>query len=302
MSTIPEDQEGRPSPRPVGTGAYPRELAQFALPMRSTTETMWSRSNGDFTYTVTAATMHDANNVPYQEMPSGKYARAALFYLFSYARWTADKKLSLGASPSVYLKLAGVSKSGSAHREALRQLELVARAQFTVRQVSVVEDTARGPYESENLSGGVLAEDLRLWTPLAGGKSERLTSSVVISRYFEQMVDRAIPIPRSAWRYLMVHSKSALPLDVYVWLCHRLYQMPRESRISWTQLYQQFGSVSEMREFKRAFRKALKLVEAVYPEARITEEQGKTQRKGFSGFLLRPGSPEPIASSFHDSL
>lgn len=302
MSTIPEGQQDRPSPRPIGTGAYPRELAQFALPMRPTTATTWSRSNGDFTYTVTAATMHDANNQPYQQMPSGKYARAALFYLFSYARWSADKKFSLGANPSEYLKLASVPKSGTAHREALRQLELVARAQFTVRQVSVIEDTAKGPYESEQLSGGILAEDLRLWTPLAEGKSEKLTSSVVISRYFEQMVDRAVPIPRSAWRYLMEHSKSALPLDVYVWLCHRLYHMPRESRISWTQLHQQFGFVSEVREFKRKFRAALKLVEVVYPEARITEEKSKSQRKGFSGFLLRPGSPEPIASAFHDSL
>lgn len=302
MSTIPEGQQDRPSPRNVGTGAYPREMAQFALPMKPTNAKTWSRSNGDVTYTVSAGTLFEANNEPYMELPSGKYARAAIFYLFSHARWTKEGTLSLGVNPRQYLELAGVSSSGSGYAEAVRQLQLVARAQFTVKQTEVVEDTAIGPYEEAEIGGGILAEKVRLWTPLADKSPEQLTSAVVISRYFEQMVERAVPVPRTAWRYLMTKSKSPMPLDIYVWLCHRLFQMSDVSRISWTQLYEQFGSVSDMRDFKRQFRKALELVQEVYPEAKIKEEQGATQRKGFSGYVLRPGTPKAIESSFHDSV
>lgn len=294
MATIPDAELPPPI---IGTGAYARELTSFALPLRRTDAHTWDRVNGARTYTVTAATVYE-DKKSYAELPSGKYARAALFYLFSQARLTDEEVISLGRTPSDYLKFVGISKGGVTQKEALRQLQLVARAQFTIRAEDLVE-TPKGSAEVEDIRGGVLSEGVRLWTPLSGEHAgETMTSEVKLSSYFKQMVPSAVPIPRKAWHQLMRESKSAMSLDIYVWLCARLYSVNGKARMSWEQLHQQFGSTTDIRDFKRIFRQGLELALQVYPGARVEEAQSKTQRRGFNGLILSEGSPLPVESLF----
>ena len=78
------------------------------------------------TYTVTAGAVPDADGVLYAELPSGRYARAALLYLFSEAWVTERATVDLGMCTHQYLAALGVSKGGVTYREAVRQLNLVA--------------------------------------------------------------------------------------------------------------------------------------------------------------------------------
>lgn len=295
MTILQSDAPGLPTPRAM-VGAMVDELTRFSLPLTKIDETTWSRRNGGTTYTVTGATMQDEELDTYVEVPSGKYARAALFYLCTWARITGGRELSIGQSYRSYLALLGLEWSGAANgREAIRQLELVAGSVFSVNTTEV-----QGGLTRKGSERVLLADKVDLWVS-TGSEDEIHKGSIILTEAFSEMLKSAVPVPTPAWTHLLRRSKSALPLDIYLWLCARLYKITRESRISWKQLHEQFGSSTDLSDFKRKFRKALALVMEVYPEARIYEQKSISQRGGFSGYLLKPGSGSATESEFFSS-
>lgn len=296
MTILQNDSPELPAPRAI-VGAMVDELTKFSLPLSKIEAPTWSRRNGASSYTVTGASMQDEELNTYIEVPSGKYARAALFYLCTWARITGERELSVGESYRSYLSLLGLEWSGATNaREAIRQLELVAGSTFSVNTTEV-----QGSLTRKGAERVLLADKVDLWLPTDSRDEIYQGSRIVLTEAFTSMLKSAVPVPTPAWTHLLRQSKSALPLDIYLWLCARLYQITRESRISWRQLHEQFGSSTDLSDFKRKFRTALALVLEVYPEARIYEQKSASQRGGFSGYLLKPGSGSATESEFLSS-
>ncbi|MCV7588329.1 replication protein RepA, partial [Micrococcus luteus] len=213
-------------------------------------EHVWTRRNGRVTYTVTAGAVPDADGVLYAELPSGRYARAALLYLFSESWVTERATVDLGMCTHQYLAALGVSKGGVTYREAVRQLNLVAAAQFTIQvDAETTEDDERGPGRSREITGARLSERVHLWEPAVrvDPEAEMSPATITLSRQLIEMARRhSVPVPWEAWGHLMRTTRSPLALDVYVWLCARLYKVPCTTRITWEQLHVQFGSRSDL--------------------------------------------------------
>lgn len=103
--------------------------------------------------------------------------------------------------------------------------------------------------------------------------------------FFESLTQFAVPLDPRALGAL---KHSALALDVYAWLAHRLHRVkpPNGTFLSYENLRQQFGQeYGEIKDFKREMNKTLRLVHAVYPDARIEKVNG--------GMKLLP-SPSPV--------
>jgi hypothetical protein len=79
--------------------------------------------------------------------------------------------------------------------------------------------------------------------------------------------------------------QSALALDVYAWLAHRLHrvQSPSGERVSWPALQAQFGEYRNVKDFRREAMEALVVVQAAYPAAKVEPIRG--------GLLLRASAP-----------
>lgn len=225
------------------------------------------------------------------ELPSGKLARAAMMHLCTQARLSSSDTIDLGGSYREYMNQLGVAWGGKSRADAVRQLKLLAAATFSITAINYVESSSEGTQEVYNDMGGRVAESMTLWTRADGDLNEA-RSQIVLTPMFRRMVETAVPVNQDAWSYLMRHSKSAMPLDIYTWLCSRLHGMSSPSRVTWTQLHEQFGSADNVRRFKPLFRSALDLVRKVYPGAQIKESSGGTQRSGFKGYVLSP-SDEP---------
>lgn len=296
VATIQDPFPDLPVPRTM-SGQIVSELTRFSLPLRRSTDAAWLRRNGAVSYSVTGATLTTDDGDPYVEVPSGKYARAALVYICTWAKITGDKELSLGDSYRQYLSMLGLNWGGAAAaREAIRQLQLIVGSKFTITSHEAAPSDKN--LVRKQTSQMVVADSADLWLPADTQDGFRPGSKLVLSDSFMEMLQSSVPVPVPAWTHLLATSKSSLPLDVYLWICSRLYQITRESRITWDQLHQQFGSSSDIRDFKRKFRSALELVREVYPEARIYEQDGDSQRSGFKGYLLKPGSPRASDSAF----
>ena len=105
------------------------------------------------------------------------------------------------------------------------------------------------------------------------------------NEFYETLQHHAVPLD---YRALSALKHSALALDVYTWLAHRLCRVtsPKGTMLSWQNLRDQFGQeYANPKDFKKEFRAVLRQVWLVYPTARIEEVIG--------GILLKP-SPPPI--------
>jgi hypothetical protein len=101
--------------------------------------------------------------------------------------------------------------------------------------------------------------------------------------FYDTLAEHAVPLDHRA---LSALKHSALALDVYTWLAHRLCRVkqPGGVKLSWENLRNQFGQeYSTSKNFKHEFRAVLRQVYVVYPDARIEAEAG--------GLVLYPSKP-----------
>jgi len=279
-------------------GFLPQEFLAFALPARRTQAVVWSRQNGKYSFNVTAGSIKGFDGSLVTELPSGKYARAALMFLCTQAKLTGNRIVSVDESYRSFANALGLEWQGVQRgKEALRQLMLVAAATFTIIEQNVDETTGEEHYTD---TGSRFSESMDLWTARRRTElSSDKQSTITLSETMMELLDRAAPLKMSAWQWLLNNSKSPMALDVYSWLCGRLYRCNRPARVSWQQLYEQFGSTAPLPRFKQHFRNALTLAQQVYPEANIKEDFGISRVKGFKGFHLNP-SPDPRDSAIPD--
>lgn len=269
----------------------PHEFISFGLPARRTTEARWTRYNGDYTFTVGAGTILDSTGKTITELPSGKYARAALLYLCTEAKLTGKSTLQIAHGHRSVVKSFGMEWQGiDRGKEAIRQLMLVAAATFTISRRVYDLTTGEERYQDE---AARFSQSMDLWTTRNRSEfSEIRESTITLSPMVIEMMERAVPINQVAWKWLLGNTKSPMALDVYLWLCGRLWRCEGASRITWQQIYEQFGSIAPMKKFKQTFREALGTALLVYSEAQIREETGISRTRGFKGYMIAP-SPDP---------
>lgn len=291
METIVRQRHQKQRKHDAVHGFMPQELLAFALPARRGDASVWTRHNGDFTFTVTAGTILDSDGRTITELPSGKYARAALLYLCTQAKLTSEPTLNIGDGYRALVKSMGMEWQGILRgREAIRQLMLVCAATFTITKQVVDMETGEEHYQDE---GARFSQAMDLFaTRNRTALAESRPSTVTLSPMFMDMMRGAAPISMNSWNWILNNSKSPMALDVYAWLCGRLYRCDGHSRVTWVQLYEQFGSTAPLKRFKQHFRDALGTALLVFPEAQIKEDAGTTRTKGFKGYHLWP-SPDP---------
>jgi Plasmid encoded RepA protein len=100
--------------------------------------------------------------------------------------------------------------------------------------------------------------------------------------FFDALKRHPVPLWEPALRRISGKSQA---IDIYLWLAYRLQHIDKPTAISWLSLHKQFGSaVSELKHFKQDFIRNLQLALAVYPEARVQEDDKR-------GFILEPSLP-----------
>jgi hypothetical protein len=88
-------------------------------------------------------------------------------------------------------------------------------------------------------------------------------------KFFDSLMEHAVPLQPEAIGRLQ---NSALDLDAYSWLAHRLCRVndPEGVNVSWAALKQQFGQeYADTKNFKRKFLQSLRKATEAYQDARI---------------------------------
>lgn len=243
-------------------------LCQVGLPRKRTVERRFERNNGKASLLITAGEMYNKGTWEELFVPYGTRPRLALFHISTEALRKNSRTIAIGRTISEFMRRLNISQNGPS-REAFRaQMNALCACEMKLG------------YGTRNLNTRPV-DEFDAWTAdLAKDSTIELSE-----KFWLELKENAVPLDPRALEGLQ---HSALALDIYTWLAHRLHRVRiNGERLTWANLRMQFGQeYTDDKNFKKAFLIALRQVSVVYPEARL--EQVRTGLKLIS-------SPPPIA-------
>lgn len=231
-------------------------MSQVSMPYRRPKSKEVTRRNG--TLRVTFTTSGDC-------LPYGKYPRLFELWACTMVK-THDacfdeetNTLNLGTTFREFLSMLNIQVGGRQLRTIKPQLENLFKCMYAISN------------DTSNTSEGVAFTVAEKWhidwlrdEPQEHGLFENTVQ--LSKRYADYLRDSPVPVDLG----IVARLNSPMALDVYWWLTRRFSYLHDRQSIAWQQLYNQFGSINVMRNFKMSFRKAVADVVAAWPEVRVT--------------------------------
>lgn len=243
----------------------------------------WMRSQGNFHLSIEATRVVNPETKQPERigLPYGPKPRLILSLLNTIMLKQKSPQITLGNSLTDFVSdHLGLDANGRTINEVKNQL-----ARLSTSLISATYQIEPGHSQNDSLK---LIRGIDIWWSRDAHQRHLWGNSLRFSDdYFNDVMQHGVPVDKRALNFL---SGNALGLDIYSFLAHRLHHI-REGRpvqISWKAMKDQFGqSYDRMDKFKAVFRHTLKMVKAVYSDAKIEEVLNK-------GFTLSHSKP-PIA-------
>lgn len=246
-------------------------LCQVGLPRRRPDGDTFERTSGNASLLIEAGKLWNGREWKPQPLPYGTRPRLALVHVSSEAVRSRSPEVEVGHSVREFLLRLGISTGGEEYANFNRQMRALAACRMTL---GVGMETLEAK-PIKRFAAWINRSDHQraLWPGVI-----ELTAE-----FYGSLVEYAVPLDARALGAL---KHSALALDLYTWLAHRLHRvrLPTGTKLSWANLRAQFGQeYASPKDFKREMAKALRAVIAVYPDARVEQVVG--------GLVLLPSRP-----------
>ena len=250
-------------------------LCHVGLPRSRTDARIFERSSGNSAIAIEAGRLWLRGKMHEQPLPYGAKPRLVLIHLCSEAVRTKSTVIEIGRSVRDFLSRLGLDHGGHEFARFRTQMEALAACKMTLGFSSGGRDLTINTQPISRFEAWTQhdAKSLGLWPG----------TMTLSGEFFGTLTDHAVPLDPRAIHALQ---KSALALDVYTWLAHRLCRVRKADgvKVSWRNMRDQFGQEYKIpKDFNREMKAALIKVRAVYPDARIGEEMG--------GIRLYPSAP-----------
>lgn len=252
-------------------------LCQVGMPRNPTDARSFERTSGSASLRIDAGTWFDGRRWADMPLPSGTRPRLTLYHLCSEAVRTKSREVEVEHSTTAFLRRLKIDTSGRQLAVFKRQMLALAacRMQLGYRTESKAVNVKFDPIEQFEAWLQVGDDQIGMWPGI-------MTLS---GKFFDTLREHAVPLDPQAIAALQ---NSALALDTYTWLAHRLPRVRKAAglTLSWRALKGQFGQeYRSEKDFKRELVAAVAKAVAVYPAARVEKVRG--------GLHLSP-SPPPI--------
>jgi hypothetical protein len=255
-------------------------LCQVGMPRRKQPERTFQRVSGTASILLQAGSLWNGKAWIEQPLPYGVKPRLAMIHVSSEAVRTQSHVVDIGGSTHDFLKRLGMDTSGRGYALFKSQMNALAACQLTLGyslgEKAVTVDSK--PFKRFEAWLNPTDQQATLWP----GELE-LTED-----FYDTLTAHAVPLD---YRAIGALKHSALTLDVYSWLSHRLHRISPKTgtRVSWSNMHGQFGQeYQNPKDFKRKFKEALRQVVTAYPDAKIESVDG--------GLILK-NSPPPISKT-----
>lgn len=251
-------------------------FCQVGLPRSKVDGREFMRQSGAAWVNVQAGYLDEGKGPVQQSIPYGALPRLALAHVSTYAVRNKAKEIPIGESAAQFLDLMGMGNDGRRYASLRKQMHALAACRLQIG------------YKGRTFNGQAV-EQFDAWLANRDTGQRALWPGLMVlsDHFYSSLIESAVPLDKRALHAL---KGSALALDVYAWLAHRLHRIEgRGVTLHWKSLREQFAQEYTGKDadknFKDAFVPQLRKVLAVYPQAKV---------KQVTGGLLLLGSPPPI--------
>lgn len=259
-------------------------LALCGLPYREPKKvTNFFREYGRNTLAINAGRLTNpvTGDMDMQGLPYGPKARLLLLHLCTEAVKQRSPKIEVAQSLSGFIRDMGFPVTGG-DRGTLRQFkEQLNRLAACSMQIGLWDGSRASTLNVPPF------RQMDVWLPLNANPDQGLlwSSTITFHRdFFDNLLQHALPVDIRAAR---AFAGSARKLDLLFWIGYRLSRLERPLRLTWENLYKQFGSENgSIRSFRQEFRKDVAHLTEVFPRLRLTLDD--------NGMQLLPSDPKDL--------
>ena len=249
-------------------GFMARLLALCSLPRTNPgNRKEYKRVNGPYTLYMNAV---GGNKLPYGNLP-----RLLIAWLCTEAVRTQSPELVLGSSLSEFMRKLDIHTQSGGRGGVRTRLRNQMKRLFSC-SVTLI-------YEDKKVSTSVnshIAERTEFWW------NERKPDEPVLWQskirlgwdFFQEVIQHPIPLDMNT---LSALKRCSLGLDLYLWLTYRTFSLKSPLRLSWRQVYRQFGLHPEkannkftVRSFREKVLRELKKIKIAWPKLNYATEPG----------------------------
>ena len=249
-------------------GFMARMMALCSLPRTNPGNRLqYKRVNGPFTLYMTAG---GGNKLPYGNLP-----RLILAWVSTEAVRTQSRVLILGSSLSEFMRTLGMEdRSGSPRGDRTRLRNQMDRLFHSHVQLIYEDEQHKASVSSQ------VADRTDLWwNPKRPDELSLWDSKILLSEaFFNEIISHPVPLDMNTLKAL---KRCALGLDLYLWLTYRIFTLKSLQRLTWQQLYRQFGTdpakASDkfiVRNFRQNVLRELKKIKLAWPELNYATAPG----------------------------
>lgn len=243
-------------------------LAQCGLPYKQQGTGDYMRQNGKATMILTPGYLIDpSSRAPVKQgLPYGAKPRLLMMNFCTQAKLQKSPTIDIGRSMSEFMRDLGLSVTGGKNGTIGGFKDQLNRLAATRMQLLYQDD------EKATMVDATTVKKFEVWFPKKENEKALWPNTVTLSpEFFESlMAQMAMPLDGRAIRGLQ---QSAMSLDVYTWLAHRLCRIKgfQPVSISWMALQNQFGQdFVDRYAFRQTFKIALGKVLTVYRDANVS--------------------------------
>ena len=233
----------------------------------------YKRVNGPYKLIMSATGDH--------KLPFGNFPRLILAWVCTEAVRTQSRELVLGRSLAKFMNTLGVyTTSGETQTRLRNQMKRLFGC-----TVSLI-------YKDENVNATVNAviadHTVFWWNERKPDQPSLWDSKIELSeKFFNEIIRCPVPLDLNALNAL---KRCSLGLDLYLWLTYRTFTLRAPLRLSWRQLYHQFGpnpnsaaTHNAVQNFRRRILRELIKVKLAWPGLKYTTAPGL--------LILHPSTP-----------
>ena len=257
-------------------GFMARLLALCSLPRTNPgNQLQYRRVNGPYQLYVIAG---GGNKLPFGNIP-----RLLLAWVCTEAVRTQSRELILGASLSEFMGKLGMDSVGGTRTRLRNQM----RRLFNAHVQLVYEDKLG----EASVSSSVTSRTEFWWDTKRPDMPMLWDSKIRLGLdFFNEIIRQPVPLDMNT---LAAIKRCSLGLDLYLWLTYRTFSLKRPLRLSWRQVYCQFGvdpsrasDKQAVKFFRRRVLRELKKIKIAWPELDYTTAPGV--------LILHPSTPPSL--------
>ncbi len=252
-------------------------FCQVGLPRSKPKTDRFERRSGNVSIVIESGELWNGKRWEKFSLPYGTRPRLLNLHITREYLRTKNRCINLGNSISGFLtSQLGIGSQGGSHGPLTA---------FRNQALALAAATLRIGYNG-NIGPRTIKtqpiEEFQAWLAHEEGQKTLWPGQLILSeRYAEAIEEFSVPLDARAVRAIQ---DSALALDVYAWLAHRLHRLNKPLLLPWKPLNEQFGQeYTDPKNFKREMLRLLPEVMTVYPEAKVERVTG--------GLLLKPSRP-----------